>query len=68
MLDAGIPVDGLGSDTDGTGDDQVGALPEGPASETLSTGRDAGAGLCGAGLITVWIGMLGAALLRRWAT
>jgi subtilisin family serine protease len=35
-------------------------------TSSLSTGRDASAGLCGAGLITVWMGLFGTALLRRW--
>ncbi|HUU83052.1 MAG TPA: S8 family serine peptidase [Phycisphaerae bacterium] len=52
-----------GSQDSGTGDeDQNGALPQPP---TLSTGRDASGALCGAGLVTVWLGMLGAPLLRR---
>lgn len=74
VLDAGFS-DGGGDGEGGDGSQDIGEgvapvfdedAQGGTDTSSLSTGRDAGGGLCGAGLITVWLGVLGVTLLRRW--
>ena len=63
MLDSGLGNGQTGEDGGQT--DQGGFDADGPTSTNLSTGGDAGGGLCGVGMTTVWFGLLALALTRR---
>ena len=63
VLDSGLGNGQTGEDGGQT--DQGGFDADGPTSTNLSTGGDAGGGLCGVGMTTVWFGLLALALTRR---